>query len=188
MQDKELFYLLFLFFIMIKFFVQGFRLQNAAEMYASVSLNILMVDYRGYGRSVGTPNEKGLQLDGEAVLEYVKNHPKLKGKRYLRTTIPRFQHRTSMDDELRLMKHFYIQSPIILFGRSLGGAVSFYLASQARYSGWISAVIVENTFLRYYCCSIRFKHFPSADMIIIKLFSLKHFLHGGHRHALPKTA
>lgn len=27
----------------------GFRLQNAAEMYARVGINILMMDYRGYG-------------------------------------------------------------------------------------------------------------------------------------------
>lgn len=28
----------------------GFRLKNAAEMYAKVDMNILMMDYRGYGR------------------------------------------------------------------------------------------------------------------------------------------
>lgn len=32
----------------------GFRLKNAAEMYARVGINVLMVDYRGYGSSTGT--------------------------------------------------------------------------------------------------------------------------------------
>ena len=54
----------------------GFRLQNAAMTYAKVKLNILMMDYRGYGKSTGTPNEPGLQLDAEAVLRHVRTHPR----------------------------------------------------------------------------------------------------------------
>lgn len=36
-------------------------------------------------------------------------------------------------------------SPIVVFGRSLGGAVSFYLAEK--FPSEVAAVIVENTFL-----------------------------------------
>ena len=54
----------------------GFRLQNAAEMYGYVGINVLMMDYRGFGSSTGNPNEKGLNIDAETVLEYAINHPK----------------------------------------------------------------------------------------------------------------
>jgi hypothetical protein len=70
----------------------GFRLKNAAEMYSQIGVNVLMAEYRGYGKSDGSPSEKGLNIDAESVLRYVKAHPKL------------------------------TNSKIILFGRSLGGA------------------------------------------------------------------
>lgn len=93
----------------------GFRLQNAAKMFAAVGINVLMMDYRGYGNSEGTPDEVGLNIDADTVLKYAKDHPRLKG------------------------------SPLVAFGRSLGGAVSIALA--ARNPQDIQAVIVENTFL-----------------------------------------
>jgi hypothetical protein len=93
----------------------GFRLQNAADMYGISKLNILMMDYRGYGKSTGVPTEKGLQLDGEAVLNYALKHPRLS------------------------------KSPMVVFGRSLGGAVCMYLAEK--FPSEVAAVIVENTFL-----------------------------------------
>lgn len=92
----------------------GFRLQNAAEMYAQVGINVLMVDYRGYGSSSGTPTEKGLQRDAEAVFSFAHAHPKLQG------------------------------SPLVAFGRSLGGAVSVHIASKR--PEIVKAVILENTF------------------------------------------
>src|ERR1051325_888275 len=35
---------------------------------ASAGLDVLLVDYRGYGRSTGQPSEKGLHLDAQASL------------------------------------------------------------------------------------------------------------------------
>jgi abhydrolase domain-containing protein 13 len=93
----------------------GFRLPNSINMFNRCDMNILAMDYRGYGDSTGTPTEKGLKLDAEAVLKHVLNHPKLNG------------------------------SPIILFGRSLGGAVAIALAHQ--FPNNIAGIIVENTFL-----------------------------------------
>jgi abhydrolase domain-containing protein 13 len=69
----------------------------------------------GYGKSTGQPSEKGLQMDADAVLKYAKAHPRL------------------------------ANSPIIVFGRSLGGAVSVYLAHK--HPDLVKAVILENTFL-----------------------------------------
>jgi len=93
----------------------GHRLENSIKMLRLSGLNVLTVDYRGYGDSSGAPTEKGLNLDADAVLDYALNHPKLKG------------------------------SPLIAFGRSLGGAVAVSLAE--RRPDRIAAVVVENTFL-----------------------------------------
>lgn len=58
-----------------------------------------MRSYRGYGRSKGQPNEKGIQRDAQAALDYVMGHPDLDAKR------------------------------IVVFGRSLGGAVAIHLTA-----------------------------------------------------------
>ena len=91
----------------------GFR-ENSSKMFR-MGINVLAMDYRGYGKSTGTPTEDGLNLDADAVLQWALKHPSLQG------------------------------SPIVLFGRSLGGAVCVSLAH--RYPDKISAIVVENTFL-----------------------------------------
>ena len=93
----------------------GFRLHNSVSMYLLTGMNILTMDYRGYGDSTGIPDENGLNIDAEAVLQHALRHPKL------------------------------TNSPMILFGRSLGGAVAVSLAHK--YPTDVAAIIVENTFL-----------------------------------------
>ncbi|ANB11356.1 hypothetical protein AWJ20_4162 [Sugiyamaella lignohabitans] len=81
------------------------------------SLSRVTVSYRGYGKSTGQPSEEGIKLDCEAVLDYLFEHPELR------------------------------DTSIILYGRSLGGAVSFYMASLPKASELIKGIVVENTFL-----------------------------------------
>eukprot|EP00903_Cladosiphon_okamuranus_P008811 g8438.t1 len=95
----------------------GFRLLNARQIQLELGCNVLMVDYRGYGKSQGKPTEEGLVLDVEASLRALRESPK-----------------SGVDPE-----------KIVLFGRSLGGAVA--LAGADRYPQLMRAVIVENTFL-----------------------------------------
>ncbi|RWS06166.1 alpha/beta hydrolase domain-containing protein 13-like protein [Dinothrombium tinctorium] len=94
----------------------GHRLLNVSELYHNCKCNILLVEYRGYGQSKGSPSESGLYLDGEAALNYALNHPDIN------------------------------KSKIVLFGRSLGGAVALEMASSPKLNAHISAVIIENTF------------------------------------------
>lgn len=104
----------------------GIRLPNAIQMLRRLEVNILMVEYRGYGRSDNVaPNESGLKLDGQATLRYVQNHPKID------------------------------PTNVFLFGRSLGGAVTFATAEYAQENSNgrgtnnihpLKGVIVENTF------------------------------------------
>lgn len=74
--------------------------------------NTLMIDYRGYGESDGKPSEQGTYLDAQAAWNYFTDNRK--------------------------------ESPdrIILFGRSLGGAVAVELATR----NTPAALIVESSF------------------------------------------
>jgi fermentation-respiration switch protein FrsA (DUF1100 family) len=69
--------------------------------------NVLMYDYRGYGRSEGAPGEGGLYEDGRAAFDYA-------------LTLPEVDRRK-----------------IILWGTSLGGAVAADVATQRSAAGLI---------------------------------------------------
>ncbi len=69
--------------------------------------NALLIDYRGYGKSDGTPSESGTYLDARAAWEYLTQ---------IRSVSP---------------------DRIILFGESLGGAVAIELAGQVHPAGVI---------------------------------------------------
>ncbi|KAH7101442.1 Alpha/Beta hydrolase protein [Auriculariales sp. MPI-PUGE-AT-0066] len=93
----------------------GHRVPLARVFVLKMRCNVLMVSYRGYGLSEGKPNEKGIKIDSQTALEYCKSHPVLKSTK------------------------------IVLYGQSIGGAVSIDLA--ARNPNKIDALVLENTFL-----------------------------------------
>jgi fermentation-respiration switch protein FrsA (DUF1100 family) len=47
------------------------RLSDLEKIH-SFGVNVLIISYRGYGKSQGSPDEKGIYLDGEAAFKYVK--------------------------------------------------------------------------------------------------------------------
>ncbi len=73
----------------------------------SLNVNILLFDYRGYGRSKGSPTEDGLYLDAEAAYDYLVNDRRIPPDR------------------------------IIGYGESLGGAVIVDLAARHPLRGLI---------------------------------------------------
>ena len=77
-----------------------------------LKLNVFMYDYRGYGKSEGTPTEDGIYADARAAFDHLRT---IEG----------------MGD-----------SPVILWGRSLGGAVTVDLATHRN----ADAMILESTF------------------------------------------
>eukprot|EP00884_Botryococcus_braunii_P004879 jgi/Botrbrau1/14392/Bobra.0014s0040.2 len=76
--------------------------------------SIFALSYRGYGLSKGSPNESGLKQDARAAFEYL-------------------WHRKDIDP-----------TKIVLFGKSLGGAVAIHLAAEE--ADRIGGLIIENTF------------------------------------------
>lgn len=94
----------------------GHRLVNAHMLYAHVGCNVFLVEYRGYGKSEGSPSERGMEQDAVAALEYLLS-------------------REDIDRE-RLIVH----------GRSLGGAVALKLAAVPACGRALFAVVLENTF------------------------------------------
>ena len=85
---------------------------DSIKIFNSLNLSVLIFDYRGYGKSEGKPSEYGTYLDAEAAWDYLVNVKR--------------------------------KSPesIILFGRSLGGAVAAELAMRKK----SAALIIESCF------------------------------------------
>lgn len=88
--------------------------------YKAMHYNVVIYSYRGYGESSGVSDEVGLKIDADTVMKYVLNHSQLE------------------------------KTSLILYGRSLGGAVSIYIASQNFTQ--VKALVLENTFLSIRKC------------------------------------
>ncbi len=82
--------------------------------------NLFIFDYRGYGRSEGAPDVRGIHLDAEAALETVL------------FALPRTRN-----------------DGIIVFGKSLGGAVAIYTVANSPYKGRVKALILDSAFSDY---------------------------------------
>jgi fermentation-respiration switch protein FrsA (DUF1100 family) len=94
----------------------GYRLPIAKILENELRCNILMLQYRGYGLSSGNPNEKGLMIDAQTGLDYIRQR-----------------------QELRNTK-------IVVYGQSIGGAVAIGLVARNQKQGDIAGVVLENTF------------------------------------------
>lgn len=82
------------------------RLDNLAKL-ANLPINVFIFDYRGYGKSEGSPDEPGIYLDAEAAYDYLAARPDVD------------------------------RDKIVLFGRSLGGAAAVDLAARRPCAGLI---------------------------------------------------
>ncbi len=81
--------------------------------------NVLALDYRGYGASDGVPTLAGAQLDIDAALLHLMAHQQVNPQR------------------------------IVLFGQSLGGALTLFYAAHSNHRENIRAVITDSAFSDY---------------------------------------
>ncbi len=85
---------------------------DSIKIFHELGLDVLIIDYRGYGQSTGKASEQGTYLDAQTAWDYVINDRRIPADR------------------------------IIVFGRSLGGAVGAWLGVQ----NTPAAVIIESSF------------------------------------------
>jgi fermentation-respiration switch protein FrsA (DUF1100 family) len=95
----------------------GHRLPIARMLVNFTGCNVLMLEYRGYGTSTGEPDESGLNIDAQTGLDYLRQRAETRSHKY------------------------------IIYGQSLGGAVSIKLVSKNQAAGDVAGMILENTFL-----------------------------------------
>jgi abhydrolase domain-containing protein 13 len=86
-------------------------------MYQQMGYNVVIFSYRGYGKSTGTASEQGIKLDCEAVADYLY-----------------------ADEQIK-------QTSLIVYGRSIGGAIGIYFSTLAKARDLVKGIILENTFL-----------------------------------------
>ncbi len=85
---------------------------DSIRVFRNLGLDTLIFDYRGYGKSEGSPSEAGLHRDAEAAWKHATRVRKISPER------------------------------VLIFGRSLGGAVAAHLAAKQT----PRALILESTF------------------------------------------
>ena len=123
------------------------RLDNARLFVQRLGVDIVLIDYRGYGLSQGKPDERGLYLDGVAIYDTVV----ARGAR---------------------------PEDIVLFGRSLGGAVAVEVALR-RPAG---ALVLESAFRSVPALAREHYWFVPSALIRTKLDTESRI----HRVQLPK--
>lgn len=98
--------------------------EASVAIFAELGLDVLIIDYRGYGQSSGRPSEAGLYQDADAAWHWLTHDRGIAA------------------------------ADIVVFGRSLGGAVAAALAARVR----PGALIVESSFADLQAMAKR--HYP----------------------------
>ncbi len=99
--------------------------QNISNHLASVywlperGYNVLMLDYRGYGRSEGTPSVEGAKADALAAFRAFRARPDVEG------------------------------GPLVVFGQSLGAVFALELGTYPEVQEEVSLVIADSAFTRF---------------------------------------
>jgi len=89
---------------------------DLGPLYNQLGINFLAVDYRGYGRSSGSPTVTAMMQDCHTILDFTLNHLKQNG----------------------------FTGPVTVMGRSLGSASALELAASGRDE--IESLIIESGF------------------------------------------
>ena len=93
---------------------------DIAQMYNQYNCNFIVVDYRGYGLSSGTPTKDNLLADAIKTFVYVKSH----------------------------LENLSFKGKVVVMGRSLGSASAWEIASKSNNN--IDGCIIESGFATEY--------------------------------------
>ncbi|MEJ2762125.1 MAG: alpha/beta hydrolase, partial [Gammaproteobacteria bacterium] len=105
---------------------------ESLQVFHELGVNVFIFDYRGYGGSDGKPSEQGTYRDASAAWHYLTEIRGIPGSR------------------------------IVLFGRSLGGALAVWLAGRTR----PAALILESTFTSVRDMAARFYPYLPVSLLI----------------------
>ena len=94
------------------------------QIFRSLGVDTFIIDYRGYGRSEGKPNEQGTYHDAQAAYEYVTKRVTGEPKAALAARDAAMSSRGN-------------PSGVVVYGESLGAAVAADLASKVEVGGLI---------------------------------------------------
>ena len=108
--------------------------RDSIEIFHRLGLGVLIIDYQGYGNSEGTPGEQAMYDDGRAAFDYLVKDRKFK------------------------------KENIVVFGRSLGGAVAARITAEKQ----PGAAILESTFASV--PDIASYYFPVMSKIIVSRY------------------
>ncbi|PVH76882.1 BEM46 family protein-like protein [Cadophora sp. DSE1049] len=95
----------------------GHRVPIARMFVHRMGCSVLMLEYRGYGLSTGSPDETGLMIDAQTAFDYLRKRSETR------------------------------DNDIVVFGQSLGGAVSIQLVAKNQNDSRLVGLVLENTFL-----------------------------------------
>jgi len=95
----------------------GHRIPIARMFVQRMGCSVFMLEYRGYGLSTGSPDETGLMIDAQTAFDYLRKRAETR------------------------------DNDIVIFGQSLGGAVSVQLVAKNQNDKKLVGLVLENTFL-----------------------------------------
>lgn len=95
----------------------GHRVPIARMLTESLGCNAFMLEYRGYGLSTGSPDEKGLVIDAQTGFDYIRQRAETR------------------------------DNNILVYGQSIGGALAIQLVAKNQNDKKLVGLILENTFL-----------------------------------------
>ena len=95
----------------------GHRVPIARMFVQQMGVSVFMLEYRGYGLSTGSPDEAGLMIDAQTAYDYLRRRAETR------------------------------DNDIVVFGQSLGGAVSVQLVAKNQNDKKLIGLVLENTFL-----------------------------------------
>jgi len=92
---------------------------NSVLWLVQEGFNVFIFDYRGYGRSAGSPELNGVHRDGQAAVETALNLAQTKSGR------------------------------VVVLGQSIGGAIAVYTVANFPHKERIAALVIDSAFSSY---------------------------------------